>query len=92
LSIGICSDKELIVPNWIDEQIQQQRFADMARAARRDQLADAAQAASLKRARFYNPILARLGRWLEQWGYQLQARYGSEVAIATESSGNSSSY
>ena len=80
------------MPNWIDEQIQKQRFEDMARTAQRDHLANLALTVSLKRMRFYRPILARLGRWLEAYGYRLQTRYGraSEVAIATDSRGNTS--
>ena len=77
------------MPNWIDEQIQKQRFEDMARTAQRDRLANLAQAAHLKRTRFYSPMLASLGRRLEIYGYRLQARYGAapEVAIATDSRG-----
>jgi hypothetical protein len=89
LSIGACSEQELIMPNWIDEQIQKQRFEDMLRTAQRDRQANLALAVRLQRMRFYSPILARLGRWLEVYGYRLQARYGavSEVAIATDSRG-----
>jgi hypothetical protein len=92
LSIGACSEQELIMPNWIDEQIQKQRFEDMARTAQRDRLANLALTVSLKRMRFYSPILARLGRWLEACGYRLQMRYGAapEVVIATDSRGNTS--
>jgi hypothetical protein len=80
------------MPNWIDEQVQKQRFADMVRAAQRDLLANELAAAPSQHIRFYNPILVRLGRWLEAWGYRLQARYGPapEVAIATDSRGTSS--
>jgi hypothetical protein len=92
LSIRACSEQELIMPNWIDEQIQKQRFEDMARTAQRDRLGNLALTASLKRLRFYSPILARLGRWLEVYGYRLQTRYGAtpEVAIATDSRGHTS--
>ena len=91
MSIGACSEQELIMPNWIDEQIQKQRFEDMARTAQRDQLAKMALAARVQRMHFYRPFLAQLGCWLEAWGYQLQARYGAapEVAIATDARGNS---
>ena len=80
------------MPNWIDEQIQIQRFEDMARTAQRDHLANLALAVRWRRMRFYSPILARLGRWLEAYGYRLQTRYGTvgEVAIATDSGGNTS--
>ena len=80
------------MPNWIDEQIQKQRFEDMVRTAQRDHLANLALTVSLKRMRFYSPILARLGCWLEIYGYRLQTRYGTapEVAIATDSRGNTS--
>ena len=80
------------MPNWIDEQIQKQRFEDMARTAQRDHLANLALTIHLRRMPFYNPFLARLGRWLEACGYRLQTRYGtvSEVVIATDSGGNTS--
>ena len=80
------------MPNWIDEQIQKQRFEDMARTAQRDHLANLALTVNLGRMRFYSPILVRLGHWLEAYGYHLQTRYGaaSEVAIATDSRGNTS--
>ena len=80
------------MPNWIDEQIQRQRFEDMVRTAQRDLLASDVLAAGLKRAPFYSPIMARLGRWLEDWGCRLQTRYGtvSEVAIASDSRANTS--
>jgi hypothetical protein len=93
LSIGACSEQELIMPNWIDEQIQIERFEDMARTAQRDRLAKLALTVRLPRVRFYNPILARLGCWLEVYGYHLQTRYGArpEMAIATDTRGTSSS-
>ncbi|HEU5103243.1 MAG TPA: hypothetical protein VFU22_29685 [Roseiflexaceae bacterium] len=72
------------MPNWIDEQIQRQRFNDMLRTARHDQLASDAVATHSQRAHFYHPLLAGVGRWLEIWGYRLRTRYGTEVAIATE--------
>ena len=80
------------MPNWIDEQIQIERFEDMARTAQRDRLAKLALTVSLQRMRFYSPILARLGYWLEVYGYRLQTRYGAapEVAIVTDSCGNTS--
>ncbi len=78
--------------NWIDEQIQKQRFEDMARTAQRDRLANLALSVRLKRMHFYSPLLARLGCWLEVYGYRLQTRYGAapEVAIATDSRANTS--
>ena len=80
------------MPNWIDEQVQKQRFEDMVRTAERDRLAELMPAGRLQSVPFYSPILARLGRQLEIYGYRLQARYGStpEVAIAAESGGTSS--
>ena len=77
------------MPNWIDEQVQKQRFEDMARTAQRDHLARQALTAGLPRMRFYSPILVRLGFWLETFGSRLQARYGgvAEVAIVTHSRG-----
>ena len=80
------------MPNWIDEQVQKQRFEDMVRAAQHDQLVNLALTARLPRMRFYRPLLAQLGRWLEIYGYRLQIRYGAtpDVAIATDSRGNTS--
>jgi hypothetical protein len=92
LSFGACLEQELIMPNWIDEQVQKQRFEDMVRTADRDRLAGRVQLASVKRMRFYSPILAQLGRRLELYGYRLQLRYGvaAEVAIATDSQSTTS--
>ena len=80
------------MPNWIDEQVQKQRFEDIVRTAQRDHLARQALSAGLPRMRFYSPLLARLGFWLETYGARLQARYGGvvEVAIATDSRGSTS--
>jgi hypothetical protein len=80
------------MPNWIDEQVQKQRFEDMARMAQHDHLVNLALTVSLKRMRFYSPILAQLGRWLEMCGYRLQTRYGAvpDVAIVTDSRGTTS--
>ncbi len=80
------------MPNWIDEQIQKQRFEDMVRTAQRDHLANLALTARMQRVYFYRPILAQLGRWLEAYGYRLQIRYGaaSEGAIVTDSRGSTS--
>jgi hypothetical protein len=77
------------MPNWIDEQVQKQRFADMARTAQRDHMALIVPSQQM---RFYRPILAQLGRWLEAYGYRLQTRYGtvSEVVIAADSRGTTS--
>ena len=80
------------MPNWIDEQVQIQRFKDMARTAQRDHLANVALTIRVERMHFYGPILARLGRQLELYGYRLQARYGAapEVAIMADSRSNTS--
>ena len=80
------------MPNWIDEQVQKQRFEDMARTAQRDRLARLSPAARRQRTRFYSPILVQLGRHLEAYGYRLQARYSPapEVAIAADSRGTTS--
>ena len=78
------------MPNWIDEQVQKQRFEDMLRTAQHDRLVELMPIAHVQRARFYRPILAQLGRQLELYGSRLQARYGAvpEVAVATDSRGN----
>jgi len=80
------------MPNWIDEQVQKQRFEDMARMAQHDRLVNLALTVSLKRIRFYSPILAQLGLWLEIYGHRLQMRYGAtpDVAIITNSRGTTS--
>lgn len=80
------------MPNWIDEQIQKQRFEDMVRTAQHDHLAKLALTVRIQRMRFYRPILVRLGCLLETYGYRLQARYGAapEVTIATDSRGTTS--
>ena len=77
------------MPNWIDEQVQKQRFEDMVRTAQHDHLVNLALTVGLTRMRFYSPLLAQLGRWLEVYGYRLQVRYGAvpEVVIATDSGG-----
>ena len=78
------------MPNWIDEQVQKQRFEDMTRTAQRDRLANQALTVRLQRLRFYSPILASLGCWLEAYGYRLQVRYGAtpEAAIVADSRAN----
>ena len=80
------------MPNWIDEQVQKQRFEDMLRTAHHDRLGSLMLIATKRRMRFYSPILAQLGRRLELYGYRLQLRYGAaaEVAIATDSQGTTS--
>jgi hypothetical protein len=80
------------MPNWIDEQIQKQRFEEMARMAQHDRLANLVLTVGLRRMRFYSPIMARLGRWLEAYGYRLQMRYGAapKVAVVTDSPGTTS--
>jgi hypothetical protein len=78
------------MPNWLDEQIQRQRFADMSRIAEGDRLAAAMKPARPQHIRFYRPLLASLGRWLVAWGIGLQARYGpiAEAQVATNRRGN----
>ena len=80
------------MPNWIDEQVQKQRFEDMARTAQHEHQVNLALRVGLKRMRFYSPLLAQLGRWLEAYGYRLQMRYSAaaEVAIITDSRGTTS--
>jgi hypothetical protein len=76
--------------NWIDEQVAKQRFADMVRTAERDHRASALLAARRAPKRFYNPLLARLGRRLVMWGYGLQLRYGqlADAPIAPKPRGS----
>ncbi|MEO7908887.1 MAG: hypothetical protein ABIV47_04485 [Roseiflexaceae bacterium] len=80
------------MPNWIDEQVQKRRFEDMVRTAQHDHMVNLALTVGLPRMRFYSPLLAQLGRWLEAYGYRLRMRYGAvpEVAIATDSGGTTS--
>jgi hypothetical protein len=78
------------MPNWLDEQIQRQRFADMRRIAEGDRLAAAMKQAHPPQIRFYRPLLASLGRRLVAWGISLEARYGpiAEAQVATNRRGN----
>jgi len=80
------------MPNWIDEQVQKQRFEDMVRTAQHDHMANLATTVGLARVRFYNPLLAQLGRWLEAYGYRLQERYSAapEVVVIADSCGTTS--
>lgn len=75
------------MPNWIDEQIARQRYYDILVAEQQRQVAAAALAESRRPARFYSPVLLRLGRRMLAWGSSLEARYGPvvEPQIVTDS-------
>jgi hypothetical protein len=76
--------------NWIDEQIQKQRFADMIHTAERDRLRRLVLAVQPRRPRFSNRVLASLGRRLVVWGCSLQLHYDLiiEAPIASKTRGN----
>jgi hypothetical protein len=75
--------------NWIDEQRAKQRFDDIIRTAEHDRQVSLMLSAKPRRARFYNPILASLGRRLVAWGYLLQLRYDPiiDMPVASHSQG-----
>ena len=69
--------------NW-NELMVKQKHTDLLREAERQRLVRAALAGRRQHARFYAPMLARLGVWLVAWGWRLRARYGSiELAVET---------
>lgn len=79
---------------WIDEQIARERHLDMLDEERRRRVAAivavARRRVARQNARFYNPVLARLGRWLVAWGCSLETRYGpiAEPQIVTSTGGS----
>jgi hypothetical protein len=88
--IGTLSKGADHMPNWIDEQVMKQRFAEIVRTAERDREIRTMLGAKAKAMRFYNPVLAGLGRRLVAWGYLLQLRYDPvvEVQIASQAHNN----
>lgn len=84
------------MPNWVDEQIARQRYNDILREERQQRVVEIVLAArrreARQRARFYSPILARLGRRLVAWGCRLETRYGPivEPQIVANTRGNAS--
>ncbi len=59
-----------------------ERSQDMIRKAERQRLIDTVLAAQPKPDRFYDPMLAGLGRLLTDWGLRLQARYDAGCDMA----------
>ncbi len=59
-----------------------ERSQDMIRKAERQRLIDTVLAAQPKPDRFYDPLLAGLGRVLTDWGLRLQARYDAGCDMA----------
>ena len=69
--------------NW-NEFTVKQKHNELLREADRLRLVRAALAGRRQHARFYAPVLARLGVWLVAWGWRLRVRYGSiEFAVET---------
>jgi hypothetical protein len=87
--IGTLSKGADHMPNWIDEQVMKQRFAEIVRTAEQDREIRILLGARAKPVRFYNPVLAGLGRRLVAWGYHLQLRYDPiiDVQIVSQSHG-----
>lgn len=59
----------------------EERRKDMIREAEKRRLVKAVLAAQPKPNKFYDHLLAGLGRSLTGWGLRLQARYGAMVEI-----------
>jgi hypothetical protein len=82
------------MPNWIDEQVARERYHDIVREERQQRMVavvlESRRRLSRRSARFYNPVLARFGRWLVAWGCSLETRYGAivEPPIAANTRGN----
>ena len=62
---------------WLDVAVLQDRRKDLLREVEKDRLARLALAGREMRTRFYCRALSRLGRFLVNWGWHLEARYGS---------------
>lgn len=65
----------------VDLLAGEERRKDMMREAERRRLVKAVMSAQPKPKRFYDRLLAGLGRSLTGWGVRLQARYGAIVEI-----------
>ena len=82
------------MPNWIDEQVARERYHDIVREERHQRMVavvlESRRRLSRRSARFYNPVLARIGRRLVAWGCGLETRYGAivEPSIAANTRGN----
>ena len=78
--------------SWIDEAIKEEQRQDLLRdAARRRMIAQARMTKRRPKQR-YSPALVRLGRWLEEYGRSLQARYGllTETGVVRTASDSTS--
>ena len=62
---------------WLDIVVLQDRREDLLREAEKERLARLALAGRARRARLYCRVLSRLGHFLINWGWRLQARYGT---------------
>jgi hypothetical protein len=82
------------MPNWIDEQVARERYHDILHEERHERMVavvlESRRRLRRSSTRFYNPVLARLGRRLVAWGCSLETRYGTivEPSIATNTRGN----
>jgi hypothetical protein len=63
---------------------EEERRKDMMREAEKQRLIRAVKAAQPRPTRFYDRLLASLGRLLTGWGVRLQARYGPVVEIPSD--------
>lgn len=63
--------------DWTTIRVTQMRTQEFLHSAERSRLVRLALAGQGGRARFYRPLLAKLGRQLVVWGDQLQAQHDS---------------
>jgi hypothetical protein len=63
---------------------EEERRKDMMRKAEKQRLIKAVKAARPRPTRFYDRLLAGLGRSLTEWGVRLQTRYGAMVEIPSD--------
>jgi hypothetical protein len=61
--------------------VEQERQEEMRRNVEKQRLVKQALAAKPNPSRFYDPLLAGLGRSLTHWGVHLQARYSAMVEV-----------
>jgi hypothetical protein len=71
--------KGTTMPNWVDEQIARQRYADLVREEQLHRIVISTLALQSRPPRFYDPLLAGLGHRLVVWGGRLEARYHAMI-------------
>jgi hypothetical protein len=67
---------------WLAESAVRLRRQDLLREAESSRLAHQALAGRDPHSRLPSRALARLGRWLEAWGWRLQERYSSPCTLS----------